>query len=546
MIATLVGRVALALAVAVYALAAWLSQTRGFDQDEFLHVHLAWLMHTGHVAYRDYFDQYTPLFNLGLAPFLHFFRVETAAADAISFLYFARGLMWLHSGIILILTYWLGTLWRNRTVAVVALPFLLCTEAYLNRVLEVRPDPLSLTFLLLYLIVVLRAIADGRTNRERSLLFALGGVLLACGFLTMQKIVCVFPGVAVGLSWLVLRAPRDRRHAHLMHVVYQSIGFAATLIVTAVVLYRQGALYAFIHETLLFYLGVPGFSSLPNLHAMTYQNPFLVIGGVWALCASLFSVASGPRRPQDVIVVPATLSLIVALFLIPLPHYQYYLFFLPLLSLFAADGCLTVADWLAERRDRLTARRWSATTLAALGAVLALLALLAKGAGSHWSPALFVTYWLIAILACVVLIYRKAPHAALAVFLVTVSIGPLKRIQSQLRSPDPSPQLAEIRYIIEHTDPSATIMDGYQGSGVFRPHAYFYWFLAETVRGALTAVEKQQLLIQLRSGSMAPSVILLDHNLRGLSPDTTSFFERAYEPVGTGVIWRLKTDAALH
>lgn len=546
MTAPLVGRVALVLAIALYALAALLSQTRGFDQDEFLHVHLAWLMHNGHVAYRDYFNQYTPLFNLFLAPFLYFFRVETDAAAAVSFLYFARALMWLNSGIVLILTYWLGTLWRSRTVAVVALPFLLGTEAYQNRVLDIRPDPLSLTFLLLYLIAMVLALAPHRTNGERRLLFALGGVLLAAGFLAMQKIACAFPGLAVGLGWFVLGLPRDRRRPYLMHIVCQLLGFAAPLAVTALTLHRQDALFPFIQETLFFYVGVARFSSVPYLHKMAYQNPFLVLLGSWALCASLSSMISRLHPTQDAIVVPTALSLIVGLFLIPLPHYQYYLFFLPLLSLFAADGCLTVADVLAKRRERLTAWQWSATTLAGLSAVLTLLALVALGAGSQWSPLLFVTYWLFALLASVILLYRQRQHAALACFLLAMSVGPIRRIQSQLGSPDPSPQLVEIRYIIEHTRPTATIMDGYRGSGVFRPHAYFYWFLAGAVRGALTAADRPELLKRLHNGSIAPSMILFDHNLRNLSPDTTAFFERAYEPVGTGVIWKRRIDAAGH
>ena len=127
-----VRRVALCLVVVFYGLGAFLSQKRAFDQDEFLHLHAAWSIFKGLLPYRDYFDHYTPLFHLFLVPFFHFFKVETDFADSLAFLFFARKLTWLISGLILLLTFWLGKLWRNTEVGYVAILFLLSTEVYWN------------------------------------------------------------------------------------------------------------------------------------------------------------------------------------------------------------------------------------------------------------------------------------------------------------------------------------------------------------------------------------------------------------------------------
>jgi hypothetical protein len=87
-------------------------------------------------------------------------------------------------------------------------------------------------------------------------------------------------------------------------------------------------------------------------------------------------------------------------------------------------------------------------------------------------------------------------------------------------------------------------MDGYQGSGVYRPHGYYFWFLPYNERKALSEYDKQQLFDGLHSGSIAPKLILFDKHLRDVSPAITQFFEHHYEPVGVGVIWKRKPLAS--
>ncbi len=47
-----------------------LAKQRGFNPDEFEHLHFAWLTSQGQVAYRDYFDHHAPLLHLAFAEWL--------------------------------------------------------------------------------------------------------------------------------------------------------------------------------------------------------------------------------------------------------------------------------------------------------------------------------------------------------------------------------------------------------------------------------------------------------------------------------------------
>ena len=535
-------RVVACLAIVLYGLGAVLSQKRAFDQDEFLHVHAAWSMFKGLLPYRDYFDHYTPLFHIFLVPFFHFFKVETDMAEGLAFFFFARKLMWLLSGLILLLTFWLGKLWRSTEIGLVAVLFLVSTEAYWHTSLEVRPDPLATIFWLLYLVTFVRAVQPNQEEHVRKRMFAWSGLFLALSFLTIQKVVYAFPGLAVGTCWYVL-SPRDyaTRRLRLVDVAYQLGGFSAPMIFTASYFYLHNGLTEFIRYNFLFFLGAAHVPPLPMLHQLLYQHPFLgFFGSAGLLCSLAFIFRRSSSQRGGFIIAPATLALIVGLFLIPFARYQYYVLFLPLVAVFAATFLVESVAKLADLRDRLTVGQW--TSIAALSSIVILAGLVSigRGVGSHWPLFLIVGYWFGILLGGMALIFIRAPAVGLVFFLVAMIIGPLNRLQNTLASPGTSSQIEEMRYIMGNTAPTEKIMDGYQGSGVFRPQAYFFWYVGYDIRRRLTDKDKQLLLKDLYSGAIAPTLILFDRYLQGLSPGITEFFENNYEPVGTGVIWRRK------
>lgn len=71
------------------------------------------------------------------------------------------------------------------------------------------------------------------------------------------------------------------------------------------------------------------------------------------------------------------------------------------------------------------------------------------------------------------------------------------------------------------------MMDGFSGIGVFRPHAYFYWFSDPEIVEMMT---DEQILANFQTGKLAPRYIILD-----------SFLDRVFSPIrgmsGTTFQW---------
>jgi hypothetical protein len=519
----------------------WLLEIRCFDQDEFEHLHGAWLISKGLLPYRDYFEHHTPWLHFLLAPFYHFFDVETNVGDAFAFLFFARRLMWILTGIILLFTFLLGNLWRNARVACVGMLFLANTEVFSLKTLEIRPDVLTAVCWLVCLVIVVRAVqSEKAVYSQTQWQFAWSGTFLGAGIMATQKVLFALPGLAVAMSWYILdpRAHGTRR-TRLQNVGYQVAGLCAPIFLTLVYFYLRNGLGEFFEYNFFFNFRFKGkITPFHYLPAFIYDNPYLTFlgsAGLICLLPSIFRQNSFWRG--DFILIPSLLGLIGGLFLIPAPYQQYYLLFLPLLSLLAGAFLVESVDKLAALRERMHLWQWSLLVTLCSLIILTGLGLISRGAGSHWPPLLVTTYWLSAVIGTLILLVLRARTFALVFFLMVLSAAPLKRMGDvfDLRN---SAQLDEIRYIVEHTAPTDTIMDGFTGSGVFRPHAYFYFFPHYGIRTMLTDEDRHELLKDLYSGRIAPKLILFDKNLQDLSPAISAFLEENYQSVGRGVIWR--------
>jgi hypothetical protein len=519
----------------------WLLETRLFDQDEFEHLHGAWLIFKGLLPYRDYFEHHTPWFHFLLAPFYHFFDVEKDAGDAFAFLFFARRLMWLLTGVILLFTFWLGSLWHDARVACVGTLFLVNTEIFSARTLEIRPDVLATACWLVCLVLVVSAVQSEKAVCSKTQWqFAWSGAFLGAGIMANQKVLFALPGLAIAMSWYILdpRAHGTRR-GRLQNVGYQVAGFGAPIFLTLAYFYlRNGSREFFEYNFFFNFRFKQHIASFRHLPKLFYNNPYLMFLGSAGLIRHLLSIF---RRDSfwrgDFILIPSVLGLIGGLFLIPEVYSQYYLLFLPLVGLLAGAFLVESVDKLAELRHHIPLWQWSSLVALCALTILAGLGLISRGTESHWPPVLVTAYWFGAFAGAVVLLFLRRRTLALIFFLIVLSALPLKRMHAAfgLRN---TVQLDEIRYVIEHTAPTDTVMDGFTGSGVFRPHAYFYFFPHYGIGAMLTDEDRYELLKNLYSGRVAPELILFDEDLRNLSPAITAFFEEYYQPVGTGVIWR--------
>ncbi|MGK7885772.1 MAG: hypothetical protein AB4057_14240 [Crocosphaera sp.] len=111
------------LIILAYGIQLYLLPVRKFDIDEFEHLHAAWYVHKGFILYKDFFEHHTPGLYFFLAPFFIFFDVETNSDQAFLMFTFARILMWIFLGCILILIFRLGNLWQEWRVGLIGTVF---------------------------------------------------------------------------------------------------------------------------------------------------------------------------------------------------------------------------------------------------------------------------------------------------------------------------------------------------------------------------------------------------------------------------------------
>ncbi len=89
-------------------------------------------------------------------------------------------------------------------------------------------------------------------------------------------------------------------------------------------------------------------------------------------------------------------------------------------------------------------------------------------------------------------------------------------------------QLARLRYVFAHTGPADTVLDGWLGTQVFRPHPLYYFFMHRELLGALSERDKDAYLGPLESGKGRPSLITLDDELMALGPRFSAFLQTHY------------------
>jgi 4-amino-4-deoxy-L-arabinose transferase-like glycosyltransferase len=543
--------VGLVLIVAALAPRLWLLQTRFFDRDELEHLHTAWLIFEGQLPYRDFFQNHTPLLYFFLAPLFLFYDAASNIDDAFALMFTARRLMWLLAGSILALTYCLGKTWRDWRIGLAAAVFLANTIMFLEKTLEIRPDLISVTCWLGALVLLVRgAQADRSDARRTRYAFALSGFLIGSAMMATQKMVFAGPGLGLTMAWYLLdpRSHGDSK-ARLTNVLLQTAGASAPILATVIYFAIRGALEEFIYfNWVLNAAWQIRFSPARYLHQLWVQNGLLVglsVIGVLGIGLRMFSREA--FRRGDYILVINGIGLFAGLFIISVPHRQYYLMFLPLIAIYAAAAIVDVVDVLAARwpRKRLQNGLLFLLVNGILFLMIAAITVWGLPARPKSPMGLRFTVLIGTLGSAWALshLFYGFRITALGILLILSSIYPLRQVHAMFYARSNQPEIRGIRYVLENTSPQETVMDGQGGVGIFRPHAYFYWLLDPNIRVILGVEEKQKLLEALRRGAIAPKVINLDHALKDLSPEITRFFEENYDPVDVGNIRVRKAPA---
>jgi hypothetical protein len=163
-------------------------------------------------------------------------------------------------------------------------------------------------------------------------------------------------------------------------------------------------------------------------------------------------------------------GLLAGVAVIPVAHRQYYLMPLPILSLFAAKGLLGLVD-----RAR-----------------------------------------------------RSARDRMLVLSLVPLSVLPVLALCDEFAvSSRNDAQLARLRHVFESTTRTDVVMDGWEGTGVFRPHAFYYFFIHDESL-PLAREHADAYVDELEGGKVRPRLIALDKHLVALGPKFMAFVKGSY------------------
>ena len=485
---------ALGLIAAAFLVRLPLMRLHAFNPDEFQHLHGAWCIARGLLPYRDYFEHHMPWLPFFLAPFLAFFDVDTNPAAAEAFIFFARSWMWIFSGLALVLTFRLGKLWEGEGTAWTGTVLLGATVMFLDKTLEVRPDVPAVAFLLGSWLAVLAALRSKDQGSRSHMPFVKGGVLLGVALLCTQKVLFSLPASIVWWLFYLLdpkeTEPRRRRSGHAL---WYGAGLVTPLLIVLTGFALQGGRGAFVDSNLLVNLRWPvRFSPEPLIRQLFVENALVVVAGLGGAVTALarLSRGNGGRAGRALVPVQA-LGLGAGVFIIPIPYAQYFVLLLPLLALLAGSALVSVFGAAARVRGRAV---------------------------------------------------RRITLAAICVVVGASSLPPLRTIVGMLRPPHTRVQdhLDQLRYLLTNSRPDDIVMDGFSGLGVFRPHAYFYFFLHDEIRARLHGPGTRRLLAELRDGLIAPAWVVADPDLLGLPREIVAFFEHNYEPTPVRPFWRRK------
>lgn len=528
-----------ALIAAPYGLMWKLSRIRDFDPDEFEHLHAAWCVAQGLVPYRDFFEHHTPWFYYFLAPFIHFLKADADAENVIQFLFLSRTFMWLLTGVIVLLIYHIGRSWRDRKTGLVAAMFFMNTLMVLEKCLEARPDILSTIAWLGCLSFALHAVQAAANGNQRAATQRLiwSGIFWGAALMFSQKLLMAGPGLIMTALWYVL----DERiegtiRRKLGNIALFVAGTAMPVFLTMAYFAWCGAFTSFIKFNFIMNFGwlfhIPPTGLIRRLLG---QNPVFVAMG---LAGCVFSASQMFRRDKigrgDFILVINFTSLIAGLFLLPVAQRQYFLTFLPLGALFAAMILMNIAAGINKM----------APIYRQHGLFVVIITGAAVWAAIRWFnipiwEERFFFYAGIAMACAALFLVLKFPDLAVAVFLAALSIHSLKQVSNAFlwRNDD---TLRKVRYLHQNTAPSETIMEGWKGFGVFRPHAYFYYFTHFEIHPIITENQRSELLHDLENGRIRPKFIVLDEQLKGLSPRLSRFFLDHYSETDERLIWSRK------
>jgi hypothetical protein len=564
-----------ALVLAIGAVLLIQARSRGIDPDELEHLHAACAVSWGEIPYRDFFEHHSPGLYYMLQPILWM------TGPALPALWWSRFLMWAAGMATLALTgataYRLagdcpnfrlrenGTvpLDMRRTAAAIAPALLGCTTIFFWKTVEIRPDVPAMFLLTLAAYVMVAA--PKRTSLFAALFL---GLLLGLATLFTQK--AIVPAAALILAQLALCC-RGRQAAcgfaaysritAIRYCFLVVLGSMAVWLIALGLFCIAGAGEAFLQATVYqLWIWPVRQSPLTALRPTLLADLPLWIGSAMAIIASIHNVctsaaqtdASQAQRYGRAVLSLTVLACFIGGLFVQASYSQYYLLWFPLAAVIAADWLVrqgTVPQFVSTNRgisppaSAITPRAyWTFAGL--LGILVVFEAFLAAHAANRGAdgalPHLFdrfstiaidvfaiVFIPVVAIVAAVCLARRRRAGVVLWLAVLGFGYAGLRNLDALCWSN--RDQVALLATVDRLVGPDETVFDGFTGLGVFRRHAYYYWWLNPYSLNLMEGESREQgLLASLKRSP--PKLICVDENVMKL-PGVMEWVEENYRPI---------------
>jgi hypothetical protein len=369
--------------------------------------------------------------------------------------------------------------------------FLVGQPVFFQKAIEMRPDVMALPFFLAALWFLLRGLCQGADPaRRRHLHFFAGGLCLGAAIMCTQKMLFVLPGLFASLgAWSLWFGRTSRREllGRVLSIAALLAGVAVPALGTWAGFGLQHAGGEFITNNFLLNAKwrTVVFEQLVRVIETSWPILVLALLGASVSCYRFFRASEPGFGPM--LLLGTLLGLIAGILVVPVAHRQYYLMPFPIACLFAARGLSFLVGWVGARA-REGVRSW-------------------------------------------LLVLATIPLSILPVQDVREAYG-----QGNDR------QLARLAFVFESTKPTDLVMDGWEGMGVFRPHALYNFFLHDEMLDMLPRERVDAYLDALESGKIEPRLIAMDQRLYRLGSRFVRFVQTNY--VAHDELFYLRKDRA--
>ncbi len=513
-------------------------KVRGFDPDEFQHLHGARQIYHGDIPYRDYFEHHTPFLHFVLTGLYPIFGEE------IRILFAARALMLVFTAIIVYLTYVLGKTLYGTDTGLFAALFLSYVIMFLEKTLEIRPDLPAVIFWLATLIFIVKGI-QRRTAARSWRWFMLSGLMMGMAIMSTQKALFALGGMLLALAWMFFdpRTGISWKRSLRLSAIFLGAMMVPAILTCGFFLINDG-LWQFINcNFIMNSRWKVKFWPYNYIRQLLRQNPFFSVIGILGLVVSTFwfhkrgDISSGRFVP-----VLCTYVLIAGLFIMPVPYRQYYQLFLPLLAIFCGlifskISVVNIRRLISDLAHGKPRPVYVAFTLIAINLTIAgLLYILSYSKPIVLnSRAIYLIFWIaLTVLALPIFILNKGKYAMLLISIGFIAY-PFQQTVKQL-SANNSGQLGNVQYIMDITTEDDTVLDGWSGYGFLRKHAYYYYFLHPEMRAMLSEKERSDDIIE-GLAKQRTKVIIYDSSIKALPEKVQKYISANYVKSGHGNIY---------